>query len=330
MKIGIFCVADHYPRELSRDLSRFYDELLEQVVAAEDLGFSSFWIAEHHFHEYGAIPRPPIFLSAAARLTSRIRLGSAVVVLPFDNPLRTAEDFAMVDILSGGRLCLGVGSGYLEHEYEGFGVEPSSKRERFDESLDILRLAWSGKRFSYHGRYHKIDHVRLNVRPLQEPHPPVSIAILSDQAAPFVAAKGYGLMMIPYATTERVEELSAAVAAYRACFGEDRTGTSEEAGAPAVRFALHAYCDDRGLEPGLAALERYVRTRLYARQRSFEELDSRNLLAFGDPEKLSLILDLYEGLGADELLLIVNFGGLGHRDVLASMSRIAACRKVMI
>ncbi|MCA9800963.1 MAG: LLM class flavin-dependent oxidoreductase [Cyanobacteria bacterium HKST-UBA02] len=330
MKIGIFCVADHYPRELSRDLSRFYEELLEQVVAAEELGFSSFWIAEHHFHEYGAVPRPPIFLSAAARLTSRIRLGSAVVVLPFDNPLRTAEDFAMVDILSGGRLCLGVGSGYLKHEYEGFGVEPSSKRERFDESLDILRLAWSGKRFSYHGRYHKVDHVRLNVRPVQEPHPPVSIAILSDQAAPFVAQKGYGLMMIPYATTERVEELSAAVAAYRAGFREDNAGTSEQFDAPVVRFALHAYCDDRGLEPGLAALERYVRTRLYARQRSFDELDSRNLLAFGDPEKIARILDLYEGLGADELLLIVNFGGLAHRDVLASMSRIAACRAVML
>jgi len=233
-----------------------------------------------------------------------------VVVLPFDNPLRTAEDFAMVDILSGGRLCLGVGSGYLKHEYEGFGVEPSTKRARFDESLDILRLAWSGKHFSYQGRYHKVDHVRLNVTPLQEPHPPVSIAILSDQAAPFVAEKGYGLMMIPYATAERVEELSAAVAAYRAAFRKDLAGRSEQSGVPAVHFALHAYCDERGLEPGLAALERYVRTRLYARQRSFEELDSRNLVAFGDRERVSRILDLYESLGADELLLMVNFNKL--------------------
>ena len=109
-----------------------------QVQAADVLGFESFWIAEHHFHEYGAVPRPAIFLVAAAQATQRIKLGAAVVVLPFDNPLRTAEDFAMVDVLSNGRLVLGVGSGYLKHEFEGFGVLPEEKRGRFDEGLHVL------------------------------------------------------------------------------------------------------------------------------------------------------------------------------------------------
>ena len=173
MKFGIFSVVDHYPNELARTSGQFYAELLEQVAAADALGFDSFWIAEHHFHEYGAIPRPPVWMAAAAQRTKRIRLGAAVVVLPFDHPLRTAEDYAMVDVISGGRLNLGVGSGYLKHEYEGFGIDPEEKRDRFDEALDVLLKAWSGERFSYRGKYQRVDDVQLNVMPVQRPRPPV-------------------------------------------------------------------------------------------------------------------------------------------------------------
>jgi alkanesulfonate monooxygenase SsuD/methylene tetrahydromethanopterin reductase-like flavin-dependent oxidoreductase (luciferase family) len=149
MRLGLFSVVDHYPSELERATGDFYAELLEQAEAADEWGFDSFWVAEHHFHEYGAVPRPPVLLAAAAQRTRRIRLGSGVVVLPFDHPLRVAEDYAMVDVLSGGRLNLGVGSGYLKHEYAGFGVDPEDKRARFDEALEILLRAWTGERFSY-------------------------------------------------------------------------------------------------------------------------------------------------------------------------------------
>ena len=121
---GLFSVVDHFPKELTRTTAEFYGELLEQVEAAETLGFRSFWVADHQFHEYGGIPRPPVWMAAAAARTRRIRLGAGVVVLPFDNPLRTAEDYAMVDVLSGGRLDLGTGSGYLKHEYAGFNLDP--------------------------------------------------------------------------------------------------------------------------------------------------------------------------------------------------------------
>jgi alkanesulfonate monooxygenase SsuD/methylene tetrahydromethanopterin reductase-like flavin-dependent oxidoreductase (luciferase family) len=178
MRFGIFSVVDHYPAELPRTAAQFYGELLEQVEAAESLGFDAFWIAEHHFHEYGAVPSPPVWMAAAAQRTRRIRLGAGVVVLPFRNPLQVAEDYAMVDVLSGGRLNLGAGSGYLRHEFDGFGVDPAEKRDRFDEALDIVLRAWTGEPVSYEGRYHRVQDVRLNVRPLQRPHPPVWIAIL--------------------------------------------------------------------------------------------------------------------------------------------------------
>ena len=202
MRFGIFSVVDHYPKELPRTSGQLYAELLEQVEAAEEWGFESFWIAEHHFHEYGGVPRPPIWMAAAARRTRRIRLGAAVVVLPFDNPLRAAEDYAMVDILSSGRLDLGAGAGYLAHEFEGFGIDPEEKRERFDEALEILLKAWTGERFSYQGKYHQVRDVRLNVVPVQKPRPPVWIATLRADRAPSVGARGFPVMLIPYASAE--------------------------------------------------------------------------------------------------------------------------------
>jgi alkanesulfonate monooxygenase SsuD/methylene tetrahydromethanopterin reductase-like flavin-dependent oxidoreductase (luciferase family) len=322
VKIGIFSVADHYPNELARTSERLYEELLEQAEAADELGFDSFWIAEHHFHEYGGIPRPPIWLAAAARRTRRIRLGSAVVVLPFDNPLRTAEDYAMVDVLSGGRLELGVGSGYLKHEYAGFGIDMAEKRERFEEALEVVLRAWSGERFSHRGRYFTVDDVKLNVVPLQKPHPPVSVAILTNDRAAVVGGQGFPVMMIPYATTERIAELAETVVAFRGAF----LGSGGPAERATVHFALHTHCADSVEEARREvreALDRYVRTRLYARQRSFETLIDKNLVAFGDPNEIVRAASLYESAGMTHYLVMNNFGGLDHRLVLRSMERIA-------
>ena len=322
MKFGLFAVADHYPGELPRTIGRFYDELLEQVEAADALGFDSFWVAEHHFHEYGAIPRPPVWMAAAAQRTRRIRLGAGVVVLPFDNPLRTAEDYAMVDVLSRGRLNLGVGSGYLTHEYAGFNVDAAEKRQRFDEALDVLLRAWTGERFSYEGTYHRVRDVQLNVRPVQQPRPPVWVATLRNEGAALVGARGLPAMMIPYAATERLEDLGDGIRAFRAAF-VGAGGRIEDATVP---FGLHTFCGETFADARASAkeaMDRYVRTRLYARQRPFELLVEKDLIAFGGPEDIIRIARRYESLGLTHLLAIANFGGLDHARVLRSMERMA-------
>lgn len=322
MRFGLFSVVDHYPTELPRTVGRFYDELLEQVVAADALGFDSFWIAEHHFHEYGAVPSPPVWLAAAAQRTRRIRLGAAVVVLPFRNPLLVAEEYAMVDVLSGGRLNLGTGSGYLRHEFEGFGIDPAEKRDRFDEALEILLRAWSGERFSYAGRFHRVSNVRLNVLPVQKPRPPIWIAVLRNEAAAEVGKRGYPVMMIPYAAAEQVSDLAEAVSAFRQAFVE-AGGRPEDATVP---FGLHTYVSDsfeRATAEARQAMDRYVRTRLYARQRPYETLVERDLIAFGSPEDVIRVARRYEAAGFTDYLAIVNFGGLDHARVLASMERLA-------
>lgn len=322
MKFGIFSVADHYPKELPRMSGEFYAELLEQVEAADALGFDSFWIAEHHFHEYGGIPRPPVWMAAAAQRTRRIRLGAAVVVLPFDNPLRSAEDYAMVDVLSGGRLNLGVGSGYLAHEFAGFGIDPAEKRERFDEGLDILLTAWTGERFSYRGKYHTVEDVQINVVPVQKPRPPVWIAILRNEGAAHVGRRGFPVMMIPYATTERIEELAETVRGFREAF-IGAGGRREDA---TVAFGLHAYCADSFAQArahAREAMDRYVRTRLYAKQRPFETLVEKELIAFGNPDDVARVARRYADAGLTHFLAISNFGGLEHRRVLRSMELMA-------
>lgn len=328
MRFGIFSIVDHYPAELARSTQQFYEELLEQIEVAESLGFDSFWVAEHHFHEYGAIPRPPIWLAAAAKRTKRIKLGSAVVVLPFDNPLRVAEDYAMVDIISAGRLILGVGSGYLKHEYEGFGINPEEKRERFDEALEIILKGWSGERFSYAGRFNNINNVKLNTVPLQRPYPPVAIAILRNEAARHVGLRGMPVMLIPYATTEKIEELAQTVSVYKESFSESKSSgvANGVANTPRAIFALHTHCAEttsKAVGEAREPMDRYVRTRLYAKQRSLELLDEKKLIAVGDSQKVIEVLKVYERAGMTDYLAISNFGGMPHEQVISSLRVLA-------
>ncbi len=322
MRFGVFSVVDHHPAELGRTARDFYGELLEQVEAADEAGFESFWVAEHHFHEYGAIPRPPIWMAAAAQRTRRIRLGAGVVVLPFDNPLRTAEDYAMVDILSGGRLDLGVGSGYLRHEYAGFNLAPDEKRARFDEALEVLCRAWTGERFSYRGRFNDVRDVRINVLPVQRPRPPIWIATLHADSAPAIGARGFPAMLIPYASAETVDQMAASLAAYRDAFvraGGRRDGAT-------VPFGFHTHCAETTAQARAEArepMDRYVRTRLYAVQRPFETLIEQDVVAFGDPEEIARVARRYEAAGFTHFLAILNFGGMPHKQALRSLDLMA-------
>ena len=322
MRLGLLSVVDHYPAELGRTSAEFYAEVLEQAEAADEWGFDSFWVAEHHFHEYGAIPRPPVFLAAAAQRTRRIRLGAAVVVLPFDHPLRVAEDYAMVDVLSGGRLNLGVGSGYLPHEYAGFGVDAGDKRERFDEALEILLRAWTGERFSWDGRYHRVKDVQLNVRPVQQPRPPIWVATLRTDGGARVGARGLPAMFIPYASAETLHQMSNGLQAYRAAFAA-AGGRPADATAP---FGFHTYCSESTAAARAEArpfMDRYVRTRLYAVQRPFETLVEQDVVAIGDPDEILRVARRYEAAGFTHFLALANFGGLPHKRVVASMDLLA-------
>ena len=324
MRFSIFSVADHYPEE-PRTIRDLYNQLLDEIELADELGFSAFFLAEHHFHEYGLVPSPPTLLGGAAGRTKQIGLGVAVSVLPFHHPLVAAEEYAMLDQLSGGRLVLGVGSGYLKHEFEGFYIGPWEKRARFDEALKILVQAWEGKPFSYHGLYHHVENARIAVTPLQKPHPPLWIAILQPEAAYHVGKQGQNIMLIPYATCETKDDLKVIIDAYYRGYTE-----AAHAGKPDIAVALHTYVS---ASPGSAraeseeALNRYVRSRLYAKRRSYDELEAAGLILSGDAAQVSSHIHELEATGLNHLMILPDFGALEAERVQASLTRFA--REVM-
>lgn len=195
MKFGVFYVIE----SPDGDYKRAYDEMLDQVEYAEYLGFDTVWLAEHHGSSYGSMPSPQVMAAAVAQRTKYMRIGIAVSILPFDNPVRIAEDYAMVDILSNGRLDFGAGRGYQPREFGMLGLEKVQGESRglFEESLDIILGLWTEDRFTYKGKHFQIEDAELHPRPLQEPHPPVYVAAISPDTFDLVAEKGFNLLITP-------------------------------------------------------------------------------------------------------------------------------------
>ena len=199
MKFGLLYLPTYVP-DLDGPVGTFYDHMLEQITRADDLGFSSVWLTEHHFNVYGGtIPNPAVFGAVVARATRRIRIGTAVTVLPMHNPLLVAEDFAMLDVLSAGRLDMGIGRGSVTAEYREFGISNEDSAATMAEAADLLLKAWSQERFSHHGQHYTYDDISLVPRPVQQPHPPVYVgASRTAETFAWTGTRGFHLMVLPY------------------------------------------------------------------------------------------------------------------------------------
>jgi alkanesulfonate monooxygenase SsuD/methylene tetrahydromethanopterin reductase-like flavin-dependent oxidoreductase (luciferase family) len=168
----------------------------DAIVEAEQLGFYGLYMVEHHFTGRGQVSASLNVLSHLAARTSSIRLGTAVVVVPWHNPLLLAEQAATVDVLSNGRLDLGVGRGYRDYEFVGFGIAPDDASARFDEAMTVLRRAWATEeRFSHSGRFWNFEDVLIEPRPVQRPHPPLWLGAGSPASIERAAREGYRLFL---------------------------------------------------------------------------------------------------------------------------------------
>jgi alkanesulfonate monooxygenase SsuD/methylene tetrahydromethanopterin reductase-like flavin-dependent oxidoreductase (luciferase family) len=321
MKYSMFSVQDHHPG-LPRSLGQFYGEIRDQVMLADRLGFYAYFVAEHHFHEYGVYPNPAVALANLAAVTSRIRLGPAVTILPFRNPLTVAEDYAMLDQLSGGRVELGVGSGYLIHEFAGFNADGKTKREKFDEGLAVLKQALSGERFSFKGRFFEVNDVALNVTPVQKPYPPIYVAVLRREAAYHVGKQGNKLMTVPYAAVDTFEDIAPMLAEYHKGFAESAAPADYRDSIT----TLHTYVttsDEAARAEAAEAFDLYVRTRLYAKSQVYDDIMTSGLALFGSVETVVEKLVRLWDMGVGHVSFLINFGALDHKLVCASMDRIA-------
>jgi alkanesulfonate monooxygenase SsuD/methylene tetrahydromethanopterin reductase-like flavin-dependent oxidoreductase (luciferase family) len=326
MRIGAFSVVESRPEVPGEGAGARYDELLRLIESAERSGLASFWIAEHHFQSSGLCPSPPIVLAAAGQRTTRIRLGSLVCVLPFHRPIDVAEEYSLLDVLLHGRLNLGVGSGYVPVELEGFGVSPASKREAFDEALALVRAAFSGEPIRAGGD----RAVRINVRSPQVPHPPLWVAAQRRESIPHVGRAGLGLSLLPYATFRDPSELGAAVRDYRAALPPGVVGH--------ITAALPIYV---GEDPDRAnrALDRHLASRAAATEGYYEGAVRRapstltsaavgraGFSLFGSSDEVGDALDEFDRLGVDEVLGMFDIGDLPVPDVVQSMRRVAGAR----
>jgi alkanesulfonate monooxygenase SsuD/methylene tetrahydromethanopterin reductase-like flavin-dependent oxidoreductase (luciferase family) len=190
-KWGIFSLSQ-IPDQTRR--VEAFDADLRQFELAESLGYDKVWIAEHLFSNYGVVTSTQVYAAAIAQRTRRIRIGTAVVVVPFNHPLRTASDFALIDILSHGRLDFGIGRAYQPHEFRGIGVPMEQSREMFNEGIDIILKSWTEERFSFRGEFWTIpEPVEVLPKPIQQPHPPIYQATISPESFDQAARRGWHL-----------------------------------------------------------------------------------------------------------------------------------------
>jgi alkanesulfonate monooxygenase SsuD/methylene tetrahydromethanopterin reductase-like flavin-dependent oxidoreductase (luciferase family) len=211
MRFGLFFQA---PEADGQTHAERYAEMLDLIALADTLGFDVAWLAELHFGgAFSLLSNPLMAVPVIAQRTRRIRIGTAVTLLPLRHPLSCAEEAATADLLSGGRLDFGVGRGSIPSQFHGFRVDVAENRARFDEALEIIRLAWTRERFSYRGRFWDVEEVSVVPKPVQKPHPPIRVAVHSAES--FAHLGDAGLPIYSGTTTTPLPQLREFTALYR-------------------------------------------------------------------------------------------------------------------
>jgi natural product biosynthesis luciferase-like monooxygenase protein len=326
-----------------RNPADVYQENLWQARYAEELGFDAVWLTEHHFSDYALLGDPTLFAAVIAERTERIRIGTAVMVLPVHNPIRVAENGAFVDILSAGRFDLGVGRGYQPKEFEGFQVPMDRSQDILDESLEVIRRLWTQETVDFEGEFYQLHDVRLLPRPVQDPHPPVWLAAVSPKTFEVAGAKGQAILTSPNFTP--IPTIEANFDAYRAALTANAhdplryeypvmqqvyVGADHDAGYERPREHAMRYYESLGrLLPKEGDIvssdyEFYKKVERNVADLRYENL-YRTGVSFGSSEEVvARIQNLADVVGMTYFIGWFNFGGLPHREVVESMERFAS------
>lgn len=345
MEFGMFHEFQALPGE---NAAQSFANSLAQVDAAERWGLDAMWLAELHFAPERSVLASPLILAAAiAQRTKRIRIGTAVQVLPLCHPLRLAEEVATVDHLSQGRLIFGVGRSGFAHTYKTYGVDYGESRERFMETLEIVKRAFSEERFSHKGKYFQYDNVRLSPKPLQAPWPEIRIAAASADTYAEVGAMGHAIFVA--ARIGNLSELAPLVRNYREAWqqaGHPGTGrvflrvpvyvaaTDEAAREEPRESIMHLLrtLGDRLAASASTAGTREIENRA-ARGQKMQSIDYEEVLRermiVGTPARVvDQLKRLQDQLGLDGILAELNPGSLIPHDRVMTALRLL-CEEVM-
>lgn len=331
MTFGLFFLNSVPPNKT--DAEELKDGL-EQIKTADELGYDSVWIAEHNARAYGVVSNTSVYLAAAAAITKNIKLATGVSRLPLHHPLKVAEEMNLVDIISDGRLYLGVGKGYDKLEFDAYNIDFDSRHDRYLESLDILKAALQSERVTYSGQFYNIDNIPVYPRPIQKDGPPIFVMVSGNDASMINAAKqGHSFMLGGISnedtkhkikiyreaalasglTEEYVESAIARSGKLLFCYVAETTEQAQEE----YRAGLEWYMNERDNRPTFGVIDR-------ERNVDYERfLQSENTLV-GSPEKVIEDIKRYrEETGLDNIILWMNIGGQPQKNVLKSMNLFA-------
>ena len=324
-----------------RDEHELIGENFDIMQAAEGTGFDIVWVAEHHFSQHGICATPVQALAAVAAATREIHIGPAVVLLPFNQPIRVAEDYAFLDHLSNGRLEFGVGRGYQPAEAVGYGVDLAHSRDIFAEALDIILKAWTQETVSYDGQYFTVPEVRVRPSVYQKPHPPLWMAAISRGSYEIAGRLGANLIYIP-SFTQDSPDTSEALALYRKALvanGHD-PATKRTAPYKIVYVADSMEQARRELEPrtewfykqftdivappvgqpAVPTYEAYAEARDIVSAVTWDQLVESGAVIAGTPDYVTQRLDETTAqLGVSDVICGTRIGGLDPKKVIRSM-----------
>lgn len=327
MKFGVFyqmpCAADQSPAQR-------YQDTIAQVQLADELGYDSAWLAELHFNpRFSVMPAPMVVGAAMAQTTSRIRIGTAVHLVPLHQPIRLAEEAAALDVLSGGRSIFGIGRGAIATHFQGYGVDQEEARERFVEGLEMVLGMWTEDNYSHSGKYHKADGITLSPKPIQRPHPPVYIASNSADTFTLVGQLGHNILVAPTIVT--TQGALSGLETYRAELDENGHDPAERD----VNVTVHVNVAENE-QAARSAFEKTINNYLGTLRGGSgrgsaraEALNYETVLdeyaAVGTPRQVAEKLDRFKDMyGPDGIICWFNTGGMiPHEEVKTSMGLFA-------
>ena len=339
MQFGIFSSAQASSSDLASESGQGFRDYLDFNVEAEALGFSSSFLVEHHFTGWNQVSATLMLLMALAMRTKTLRLGSAVMVLPWHNPVLLAEQAATLDLISGGRFDFGIGKGYRHSEFKGFAIAPEEAEARFDEAVEVMRRAFTSReRFSHRGRFWHFEDIVVEPPPAQRPHPPFWVAAGSAASIRRAAARGFNLILDQYASAAQLAER---IGIYKA---ERRAqGLAFDPTQIAVARQLYIAKDEADREAALIRQAAYTKRTIDV-SRKPDAAGGSHVLAyaekaggteenalFGTPERICSMLADLQRAGVSYVLLTVSGGSAQLRrfatDIMPAFADAASVRR---
>jgi alkanesulfonate monooxygenase SsuD/methylene tetrahydromethanopterin reductase-like flavin-dependent oxidoreductase (luciferase family) len=342
MEFGYFTLSDNHYIDNKRGANEFVANILDEAIYAEELGMHSAWIGEHHFSTLGVLSCPDLVLANLAARTKHIRLAPAVTVLPLHHPIRVAEQWATLDLLSNGRVDFAAGRGYDRREYQPFKVSFDENQPIFEEGMEIVRQLWSADEpISHHGKYYDFDDISITPKPVQRPLP-AYVASFSQPSIELAARLGCGLIVAPFAAAMSFGGLKQVGTLYdETCARHGKTpgrlmcsyfihfcdDPEQEAAARARQLRYYKECVIAAL-PGDAKTAppsyRYFIDMVEKLKNARPENLTDNAVLLGNSSQIIDSLKKVEAAGIAEVILFFNVGLKPHRQVKDEMARFMA------